>query len=333
MEVQHWKLGVEKHLPGLETFFEQVLLTSCEVEQTGCDALDNEKAVEFLKESGFLVRTAEENFQSEILLGFNESWGALLAEKILETEEEVAGEITGELVREVAEKLLETVSSALSKVGVDVVLSDLELIRKGQVKRSLNIQDYLSARFTIGSGDDTEAEDSLPPFEVRAVISRPNEDNFELLEAAFSDENPFISGEYEEKFSNLAAEVEIRRSSDNGREGAAAGLKVEGQNVEFENFDRSSGNRNDREVRNIDILKDVEMDLSVELGRREMPLGKVLQLVKGSVIELEKLAGEPVEILVNGHMIARGDVVVIDEHFGVRISKLLASRERLKGLS
>ncbi len=75
------------------------------------------------------------------------------------------------------------------------------------------------------------------------------------------------------------------------------------------------------------------MDVSVELGRIELPLGKVLQLAKGSVIELEKLAGEPVDILVNGQRIAHGEVVVIDEHFGVRISNLITTRQRLASLS
>ena len=58
-----------------------------------------------------------------------------------------------------------------------------------------------------------------------------------------------------------------------------------------------------------------------------------MQLTKGSVIELEKLAGEPVDILVNGHCIAHGEVVVIDEHFGVRISNLITTRQRIAGLS
>jgi flagellar motor switch protein FliN/FliY len=81
------------------------------------------------------------------------------------------------------------------------------------------------------------------------------------------------------------------------------------------------------------MLKDVEMQVSVELGRKKMPLGKILQLMKGSVIELEKLAGEPVDILVNGRCIAMGDVVVIDEHFGVRITRLMAAHESMKKVS
>lgn len=331
MDIKQWTKGIACHLPALEVFFKQVLLKKCQADLEESDALENEKAVEFLKESEFLVRTAEEKFQSEILFGFSSDWGNVLQREILGSQEE-SEEINGELVREMADNLLGMIAASLKEVGVEVELAEIELIKKGQVKRSLNIQDYLSASLQVSPKFDLEGEEEVEPLEMRLVVSKPNSDQLEMMEAAFGEENPFDSGEYEKVSSSKAGAVEIRRSGQNGNGEAAAGLKVEGQNVEFENFDRKSDANNDREIRNIDILKDVEMDLSVELGRREMPLGKVLQLVKGSVIELEKLAGEPVEILVNGHMIAQGDVVVIDEHFGVRISKLLASKERLKGL-
>ena len=81
--------------------------------------------------------------------------------------------------------------------------------------------------------------------------------------------------------------------------------------------------------KSMDMFRDVNMDVSVELGRIELPLGRVLQLAKGSVLELDKLAGEPVDIMVNGQRIAQGEVVVIDEHFGVRISNLITIRQHL----
>ncbi|MDZ7772890.1 MAG: flagellar motor switch protein FliN [Balneolaceae bacterium] len=333
MELTHWTQGAESHLPALEAFFKQVLLKKCKVELSGSDELDNDAAADFLKESEFLVRTAEENFQSEILFGFGEAWGPLLARQILNSDEEVSDEITSELVREMIENLVGMVTASLREVAIELEVSDIEGIKKGQVKRSLNIQEYYSASYEISPKFDLEGEEAPEPLTMRLVVSAPDTDRVELIEAHLADENPFEDDTYAELCAARAGAVEIRRAEDATNGEAAPGLKVEGQNVEFEQFDRKSGTRNDREVRNIDILKDVELDLSVELGRREMPLGKVLQLVKGSVIELEKLAGEPVEILVNGHMIAQGDVVVIDEHFGVRISKLHATQERLKGLS
>jgi flagellar motor switch protein FliN/FliY len=89
---------------------------------------------------------------------------------------------------------------------------------------------------------------------------------------------------------------------------------------------RSSG------IRDIKFLLDIPLQVTVELGRTRMPLQEVLQLGQGSVIELDKLAGEPLEILVNERPIARGEVVVVNEKFGVRITEILSPEERVKRL-
>lgn len=73
----------------------------------------------------------------------------------------------------------------------------------------------------------------------------------------------------------------------------------------------------------MDLLLDVQLELSVELGRANMPVREVLQLGPGTVVELDKLGGEPVDILVNGRPIARGEVVVVDESFGVRVTEII----------
>jgi len=80
--------------------------------------------------------------------------------------------------------------------------------------------------------------------------------------------------------------------------------------------------------RSIDLLMDVSMRVSVELGRSRMTVEEVLQLGPGSVVELDKLAGEPVDILVNERLIARGEVVVVDENFGVRVTEIVSPRQR-----
>ncbi len=76
---------------------------------------------------------------------------------------------------------------------------------------------------------------------------------------------------------------------------------------------------------NLDLLMDVNLQITVELGRRDMNFGDILQLGRGSVVELNKMADEPVDIYVNRSKIAEGEVVVVDEHFGVRVTKLLSS--------
>lgn len=82
----------------------------------------------------------------------------------------------------------------------------------------------------------------------------------------------------------------------------------------------------------IELLYDVPLEVTAVLGRTRRQVGEVLALGPGSVLELDKLAGEPVELLVNGKLIARGEVVVIDEHFAVRITDIVSRAERLKQL-
>lgn len=84
--------------------------------------------------------------------------------------------------------------------------------------------------------------------------------------------------------------------------------------------------------KNIDLLLDVPMQLTVELGRTQRFIKDILDLSTGSIIELDKLAGEPVDILVNGKLVARGEVVVIDENFGVRVIDIISPMERMKTL-
>lgn len=81
---------------------------------------------------------------------------------------------------------------------------------------------------------------------------------------------------------------------------------------------------------NLDLLMDVDMTLTVELGRSRLKFRDVLNLSTGSVVELSKLTSEPVDIMVNGALLASGEVVVVDDHFAVRITKLLNRIERLK---
>jgi flagellar motor switch protein FliN/FliY len=79
----------------------------------------------------------------------------------------------------------------------------------------------------------------------------------------------------------------------------------------------------------IDLLLEVPMVLTVELGRTERRIGDVLGLAPGSIVELDRLAGEPVDLLVNGHLIAHAEVVVVDENFGVRITDIVSPSERI----
>jgi len=86
------------------------------------------------------------------------------------------------------------------------------------------------------------------------------------------------------------------------------------------------------DVGSLDLLLDIPLDLSVELGRVKMLVKDVLELGTGSIVEIEKSAGEPVDVLVNGRVVARGEVVVIEDNFGVRLTEILSPQDRLTRL-
>ena len=84
--------------------------------------------------------------------------------------------------------------------------------------------------------------------------------------------------------------------------------------------------------RNFELLLDIPLEVTVEIGRTRLPLRALLQLGAGSVIELTKLAGEPLDVLVNGRPIARGEAVMVNDKFGVRLTDVISPSERLAGL-
>ncbi|RZT22931.1 flagellar motor switch phosphatase FliY [Fictibacillus sp. BK138] len=86
------------------------------------------------------------------------------------------------------------------------------------------------------------------------------------------------------------------------------------------------------ETKNLDMLLDIPLQVTVELGRTKKTIKDILEMSAGSIVELDKLAGEPVDIFVNQKMIAKGEVVVIDENFGVRVTEILSQRDRLEKL-
>jgi flagellar motor switch protein FliN/FliY len=82
----------------------------------------------------------------------------------------------------------------------------------------------------------------------------------------------------------------------------------------------------------INMILDIPVQLTVELGRTRIPIKHILQLAQGSVVELDALAGEPMDVLVNGYLIAQGEVVVVNDKFGIRLTDIISPSERLRRL-
>ena len=89
---------------------------------------------------------------------------------------------------------------------------------------------------------------------------------------------------------------------------------------------------NKLKIQNLDFILDIPLKVTVELGRTTVIVKDLLQLGQGSVLELDKLAGEPLEILVNGKLVAKGEVVVVNEKFGIRLTDIISPIERIETL-
>ncbi len=98
----------------------------------------------------------------------------------------------------------------------------------------------------------------------------------------------------------------------------------------FQNFAPSTSNPAGNDI---NMILDIPVQLTVELGRTRIPIKHILQLAQGSVVELETMAGEPMDVLVNGYLIAQGDVVVVNDKFGIRLTDIVTPSERMRRLS
>ena len=97
--------------------------------------------------------------------------------------------------------------------------------------------------------------------------------------------------------------------------------------------DTLQGDESDqRDKYDLDLILDIPLDVSVELGKVKMLVNDMIQMGPGSIIELEKAVGDPLEIYVNGKLVARGEVVVVDEKFGIRVTDVISPFERVKSL-
>ncbi len=134
---------------------------------------------------------------------------------------------------------------------------------------------------------------------------------------------------------NNENELNAAAGSGDGNNGNGAGDEssnsVLGNLADFPEFDESlktSVAGDDK----LDFLQDLQLNVYIELGRTKMEIKDILELERGYVIELEKLASEPVDVYVNNKKIAEGEVVVIDKHFGIRVTNLIDTENRISGL-
>jgi flagellar motor switch protein FliN/FliY len=125
---------------------------------------------------------------------------------------------------------------------------------------------------------------------------------------------------------------------DDGRNGAgdapASPMAPSVAPAAFTNFAAAAGGSAAQAAGNdINMILDIPVQLTVELGRTRIPIRNILQLAQGSVVELDAMAGEPMDVLVNGFLIAQGEVVVVNDKFGIRLTDIVTPSERMRRLS
>lgn len=139
---------------------------------------------------------------------------------------------------------------------------------------------------------------------------------------------------------DLARDEENRGPATFGSAASGAGTNAHGgafgsqaTEAHFQDMtDMSRQTKDNKLKRELDFILDIPLDVSAELGRTRLLINELLQLGQGSVVELNKLAGEPLEVYVNGKLVARGEAVVINEKFGVRLTDIISPIERVKQL-
>ena len=130
-----------------------------------------------------------------------------------------------------------------------------------------------------------------------------------------------------------AAMAEQAESSAADDWGAAMAEQAEAPKVTPASFEQLTSSAQNTLANDLEMILDIPVQLTVQLGRTKIAIRSLLQLAQGSVVELDGLAGEPMDVLVNGCLIAQGEVVVVNEKFGIRLTDIITPSERLKKLN
>lgn len=237
------------------------------------------------------------------------------------------------------------------------LLSDLMMMGDGTAEYSEDHKDAIGelfnqvlGAFTTSLGSEMGITTSANPLEV-SEFDQDNpsvaSENFDMLMIPIQIENSedsFISILISNDITNQLA---AKNSGETSRSKSSGGIALNTSEIDelskVTSFNSSSGIPSFTETNmagiplnapreNIDMLLDIDLDVTIELGRSILSIKRILELAPGSIIELDRMAGEPVDLMVNSKVVARGEVVVIDESFGIRIVSLVSPEERIKSL-
>ena len=193
-----------------------------------------------------------------------------------------------------------------------------ELMNPGQVSDTME-----STYQTFAENEHFSASEPVPQTFSAAEVNEAGVGNgFQKQESAYTQMNPASD--------QRAAYANSNPGPQHFGTGFQGSAQPTIQPAVFSNFE--SQHIPNLETKNLDMLLDIPLQVTVELGRTKRSVKEILELSTGSIIELDKLAGEPVDVLVNNRLVAKGEVVVIDENFGVRVTDIISQSDRIKKL-
>lgn len=268
------------------------------------------------------------------------------------------GEIQLSAVQEAMNQMMGSAATAMSTVfgkRVDISPPTIHLldIKEGEGLEYLPDEDILikvSFRLKIGNLIDSSIMQLLPVDFAKELVQQLLQPNGH---GEAPSESAVYAGQHDSGKSFVMAETNSTQPSHSAHDAAQAVSsqrhteQSDAQSSNYFGANARAGERQiqtadfaefapsppvDAEVKNLSLLLDVPLQVTVELGRTKRSVQEILNLSAGSIIELDKLAGEPVDILVNNKLIAKGEVVVIDENFGVRVTDIISQSDRLKRL-
>ncbi|MBK5445918.1 flagellar motor switch phosphatase FliY [Peribacillus sp. TH16] len=307
-----------------------------------------------------------EGFTGINMLVIKQSDAAIIADLMLGGDglnpSEMLGEIQLSAVQEAMNQMMGSAATSMSTIfskKVDISPPSIDLLNflNGEGESAIPDEDLfakISFRLRVGTLIDSNIMQLLPLEFAKGLVSellngtseseadenkmeqiQTNPTQSNSLQEPVSFQNPVSNQPTNENYGHSGYQTKPTYKIPNepqhfGVSSVPTGQPVNVQPASFSSFQPYQ--LQESETKNLSMLMDIPLQVTVELGRTKRSVKEILELSSGSIIELDKLAGEPVDILVNSRLIAKGEVVVIDENFGVRVTDIMSQSDRLKKL-
>ena len=226
-----------------------------------------------------------------------------------------------EVLQEVVQQMFASVSQSLSALLEQEVTHSLSGMDLVESQKDFPVTNFTEEEWFVEAGFQLKMSGGKNAAFHLCIPVKLAKQMVGILTESFDEEEP-------EETHEMQFEAKNESTALNKTKNSSAAPNI--QPVQFSSFDETAFAHS--EPNNLDMLMDIPLQVTVELGRTKRTVKEILGVSQGSIIELDKLAGEPVDILVNNKLIAVGEVVVIDENFGVRVTDILSTAERISKL-